>query len=287
MEPNLSQRTLGMLREILEGMQSEDVITPYENRKFWKDALFDFGFSKTIIDTASKYNFSWSDIIPDLYVGNFGDHNSYFSDVIPAYFCEQALKKLLAFALYCNRDTPQAEELLRSLESDGFDLKAGSQADSSVPAELAQIPSKIRLISDVQQKVDACESVSVLYMDLDGFKAVNDTMGHAEGDECLIRIARTMGAAILGKGKLYRPGGDEFVVVLPNFKREEAASTAERIRAAIDDENPGGTLKVTVSIGVANSELPSATTAEALIMLADKAMYEAKKTKNRVAVATD
>jgi len=95
MQPNLSQQTLGILREILEGMQPEEVLTPYENRKFWRDALFDFGFSKTIIDIASAYNFSWSNIIPDLYVGKFSDHNSYFSNAVPADLCEQVLKKPL------------------------------------------------------------------------------------------------------------------------------------------------------------------------------------------------
>lgn len=287
MKPDLSQRTLGILREILEGMQPEDIITPYENRKFWKDALFDFGFAKAIIDMASTYDFHWSDIIPDLYVGKFGDKNSHFSNVLPPHFCEQTLKQLLAFALHCNRGTPQAEELLRSLAADGFELEARSGLDSSVPAELAQIPGKSALVSDLQQKLDARELAAVLFMDLDGFKEVNDTTNHAEGDKCLIRVARTMSAAILGKGKLYRPGGDEFVAVLPNFSREEAASTAERIRAAIDSDNPGGAVKVTVSIGVASSESTGATDAEALITLADEAMYKAKETKNRVVVATE
>jgi diguanylate cyclase (GGDEF)-like protein len=284
METNLSQRSLGILREILEGMQPEEVITPYESRKFWKDALFDFGFSKIVIDTASTYSFSWSDIIPDLYEGRFGDHNSQFGTTFPPYVSEQTLKKLLAFALHCSRETPQAEELIRSLASDGFDLKASSQADSTVPAELAQLPGKSRLVADVQQRLSASELTAALYIDLDGFKGVNDTKGHGEGDKCLIRVARKMSEAILGKGKLYRPGGDEFVVVLSNFNTTEAASTAERIRAVIDHDNPGGNLKVTVSIGVASSESDGATDAEALLTLADKAMYVAKKTKNQVAV---
>ena len=76
--------------------------------------------------------------------------------------------------------------------------------------------------------------MAILYLDLDGFKEVNDTLGHAAGNECLIQVARTMASAVLNKGKLYRPGGDEFVVLLPNFSSEEAASTAERIRATID-----------------------------------------------------
>ncbi len=286
MEPELPQPTLGLLRRILEEMQPEDILYQFENKKFWKDALFDFGFPTLLIDIAATYNFRWGDIIPDLFVGKFGRKNEYFSNSLPPYFCERTLKQLLAFALHCNKGTPIANELLESLALDGFDPKASPGVDSSVPAELAQIPRKNVLVSDVQQKLDARELVAVLYMDLDGFKAINDTMNHAEGDRCLIRIACAIGAAILGKGKLYRPGGDEFVAVLPNFNREEAASTAERIRAAIDVDNPGGTLKVTVSIGVADSESPKATDAQALITLADETMYVAKKTKNQVVVAT-
>jgi diguanylate cyclase (GGDEF)-like protein len=279
--PNLSQRSLGLLRRILEEMEPDDIYSVFDRKKFWKDTLFDAGFATRFIDVASTYNFRWSNIIPDLFVGEFADKNSRIpadSDV-----CEQALKALLEFAIDTNGDTPLGDELRASVISDGFDLKAGSGVDSSIPAELAQLPGKKNLVSDLQRKLDARELVSVLYMDLDGFKAVNDTSGHTEGDKCLIRIARIINETILGKGKLYRPGGDEFVALLPNFNCGEALGTAERIRAAIDADNPGGSLKVTVSIGVASSE-SAFSNGEDLIGLADKAMYAAKKAKNCVAV---
>jgi diguanylate cyclase (GGDEF)-like protein len=203
---------------------------------------------------------------------------------LPPYFCERTLKQLLAFGLHANEDMPLGDELRASLISDGFNMSPGPEVDSSIPAELAQLPGKKNLVSDLQRKLDADELVSVLYMDMDGFKPVNDTMGHTEGDNCLIRIAGVMTKTILGKGKLYRPGGDELVAVLPNFNQGEAVSTAERIRAAIDGDNPGGTLKVTVSIGVVSSEF-GVSTAEDLIEVADKAMYAAKRAKNSVAVA--
>jgi diguanylate cyclase (GGDEF)-like protein len=286
MEPELSQPTLGLLRRILEEMQPEDIYSQFENKKFWKDALFDFAFPPAVIEIAASYNFRWGDIISDLFVGKFGEQNSHFSNSLPPHFCERTLKQLLAFALHSNKGTPMADELLRALASDGFDLKASPGVDSSVPEELAQLPGKTALVADVQHKLEEGELVALLYMDLDGFKAVNDTLNHAEGDKCLVRIAQTMSAAILGKGKLYRPGGDEFVVVLPNFNREEAASTAERIRAAIDADNRGGALKVTVSIGVVDSNSVRATDLQSLITLADEAMYAAKKTRNQVVVVS-
>jgi diguanylate cyclase (GGDEF)-like protein len=162
---------------------------------------------------------------------------------------------------------------------------APAHVDVSVPEEPEELPGKKLLLGDLQQRLDVRGLVSVLFIDLDGFKGVNDTLGHAEGDKCLIRTLRLISNVVVGKGKLYRPGGDEFVVLLPNFSREEAKGTAERIRASIDGDNPGGTLKVTVSIGVASSQ--SVRTAEDLIDRADQAMYSSKKTKNCVSVFSE
>jgi len=284
MERELSEPTLAILRAALEQMEPDSLHSTYEASKFWRDELFDAGFDPTFVDIATSYHFLWSKIIPDLVAGRFGGQNSYCSNALPQHESEEALMALSAFALDAHRNTPIGELLRRALVSDGFDLTPASEVDSSVPAELAQIPGEKALASDIQQKLDKKELVSVLYIDLDRFKSVNDKLGHAEGDKCLIRVASRMTETILGKGKLYRPHGDEFVIVLPNFTKEEAASTAERIRSAVDADNPGGTLKVTVSIGVVSSE-SGQTDAEALIDAADKVMYVAKKTKNCVAVA--
>jgi len=162
---------------------------------------------------------------------------------------------------------------------------APAHVDLSVPEEPEELPGKKPLLVDLQQRLDVRGLVSVLFIDLDGFKGVNDTLGHAEGDKCLIRTLRLISNVIVGKGKLYRPGGDEFVALLPNFSQEEAKGTAERVRASIDGDNPGGTLKVTVSIGVASSQ--SVRTAEDLIDRADQAMYSSKKTKNCVSVFSE
>ena len=94
----------------------------------------------------------------------------------------------------------------------------------------------------------------------------------------------TIGAAIQGKGKLYRYGGDEFCVLLRNYSTAEGHMTAERIRAAIDAKPPvRGSVKVTTSIGVASSEMQGLEDPQKLVDSADKAMYVAKgTTKNRV-----
>lgn len=282
--PEISQKTLGLLRTILDEMRPDELITEYEVRSFWKDALFDAGFPLAAIDVASSYAFRWGQIIPDLYAGKFGATNSHFSRGLPRSACDETIKNLLAFAIHHNQGKTRTTQLVQSLTADGLVVDSSKEADDSLPAELAKIPGKPLLISDLQRRLAGLGVTGVLFIDLDGFKSVNDTMGHPEGDKCLIRIARTISESILGKGKLYRPGGDEFVVLLPNFNADEAASTAGRIRLAIDRENLGGAVKVTASIGVVSSESMEATDADSLFDLADKAMYEAKKTKNRVVV---
>ncbi|HSY58961.1 MAG TPA: GGDEF domain-containing protein [Terriglobales bacterium] len=290
MESKLSQPTLGLLRKLLDGMQPGDIITPNGRRTFWKNELFDFGFPPAVIDVAITYQFRWDDIIPDLFLGKFGRQNENFSSALPQYVCEQTLNRLFALALDRSRGTAAASKFRESLGRDGFDLKSGvesavpAEVDASTPSELAQIPIKPLLLSDLTRRLDAHELIAVVFADLDGFKQVNDTLGHDEGDNCLKRIVEIIGAVIAGKGRLYRPGGDEFVVVFPNFSRHEAAATAERIRAAIDKENPGGEIKVTASIGVTDSGSEAATDATALFKIADAAMYMAKEKKNCVVV---
>lgn len=157
-----------------------------------------------------------------------------------------------------------------------------------VPAVLAKLPDKEALIADLQNLLQADHIVSLLYIDLDNFKAVNDTLGHSEGDRCLERVVEVIGKAIVKKGKVYRGGrGDEFVVLLSNFIAPEAVATAERMRTEIDANNPGASVRVTASVGVASSQSPTHTTPEALLEAADGAMYASKEAgKNRVSLAT-
>jgi hypothetical protein len=137
-----SQPTLGLLRRILEGMQPDDAIIPYEIRRFWKDKLFDFGFPPRVIDIAATYDFRWGDIIPDLFLGKFGPQNQHFSDALSASSCEHTLRQLLALALRQGHDQTSINRLRESLRRDGFDLSATpSGVDSSGPSEPAQIPS--------------------------------------------------------------------------------------------------------------------------------------------------
>jgi diguanylate cyclase (GGDEF)-like protein len=130
---------------------------------------------------------------------------------------------------------------------------------------------------------------ALLAIDLDGFKAINDSHGHAAGDDCL-RHFTTMAQSLLRPGDLLaRTGGDEFCVVLPGTGLHDAASIAARILEAcrLDAEACGaGELPIAASIGVAQWEPHIACHPEQLIAAADRALYTAKHGgKNRHALS--
>src|SRR6267154_1467899 len=138
MAAELSQPTLGLLRRILEEMPPADLADSEEGSRFWKDNLFDFGFAPAIIDIASSYDFQWGEILPDLFVGHFGRQNSHFSNALSPFFCEQTLKRLLAFGLYYSRDLRLGDELRASLAKDGFDLTGQGNKELGVPDEVKE-----------------------------------------------------------------------------------------------------------------------------------------------------
>ena len=128
--------------------------------------------------------------------------------------------------------------------------------------------------------------LSLLISDIDRFKRINDTHGHAAGDEVLREFARRLRKNVRGIDLACRYGGEEFVVVMPDTEQAVAERVAERIRQEIEmlpfGSEGAAALDVTVSIGVASIS-PAADTLEALLKRADGALYEAKKSgRNRV-----
>ncbi|MDF1667733.1 MAG: GGDEF domain-containing protein [Planctomycetota bacterium] len=123
--------------------------------------------------------------------------------------------------------------------------------------------------------------LSVLMIDADNFKEVNDQYGHLEGDRVLQVIAKTLLTESRDLDTVGRFGGEEFVVLLPHTGLETALHLSERLCTAIEDKGEE-IYQRTVSIGVANCPF-NALTAEALLKKADEAMYEAKLAgKNQV-----
>lgn len=126
---------------------------------------------------------------------------------------------------------------------------------------------------------------SILIIDVDHFKAINDTYGHLAGDEVLRRLARTVSSSVRPADVCCRYGGEEFVVLLRDARSSKAYQIAERIRLQTEGEDHLTEEPLTVSIGVA--EFPAqAESADKLFELADKALYQAKETgRNRTVLA--
>lgn len=132
-------------------------------------------------------------------------------------------------------------------------------------------------------------SVSVVFMDLDGFKLVNDAYGHRAGSVTLTEVAEVIAMSVRESDFVARYGGDEFVLMLPETPARSALQMAERVRTQIAAHRfTGGVsadIYLTASFGVASFP-EHATEAEKLIELSDAAMYEAKqRKKNNVRLA--
>jgi diguanylate cyclase (GGDEF)-like protein len=153
-------------------------------------------------------------------------------------------------------------------------LNRNSLADRTV--ELAQLSQR------------SGQPVGLIVADLDHFKAVNDSYGHAAGDAVLTDVAYRLRKYLRAFDLAYRIGGEEFLVLLPGADLAGAAAMAERLREGISAETVGPALRVTMSFGVAASAEGSAFEYEGVCARADKALYRAKRGgRDRVCTAAD
>lgn len=132
-------------------------------------------------------------------------------------------------------------------------------------------------------------ALAVLMIDIDRFKRLNDSLGHASGDVCLRQVAAALGRALARpEDLLARYGGEEFIVLLHDTDSDGALVVAERLRQAVERlmiAHPEGLQgRVTISVGCAAATLPHGAEAHGLIEAADRALYQAKSAgRNRVA----
>ncbi|MCB9144550.1 MAG: diguanylate cyclase [Anaerolineales bacterium] len=125
------------------------------------------------------------------------------------------------------------------------------------------------------------KNFSLLMLDLDHFKSINDGFGHARGDEALKEFAQRTQSALREEDLLFRYGGDEFCVLLPEIDAEQATSIAQRILNAVRETPLPGTppLTLTLSIGAASfsADMEEPATMEDLLKVADRRAYQAKR----------
>ncbi len=130
---------------------------------------------------------------------------------------------------------------------------------------------------------------SILMIDIDFFKKVNDTLGHIGGDQVLHTFAQRLRTLLRASDVVGRVGGDEFIVMLPDTPLENARQLAERLREQVAEKpietEDYGSFNITISIGVSECSVKTAKTLEPAISLADKGLYQAKdQGRNRVRI---
>jgi diguanylate cyclase len=154
--------------------------------------------------------------------------------------------------------------------------------------ELTGLANRRALLARAQSIVGAATTsrpAALLLLDLDGFKEVNDSLGHPAGDDLLRQVGPRLRAALRTDDVLARLGGDEFAVLVPDTSLDEAQALAHRLRELVLEPFTveGTRLHVGVSIGVATSPVP-ATSVPELLRCADVAMYTAKSAREGVHV---
>jgi two-component system, cell cycle response regulator len=127
--------------------------------------------------------------------------------------------------------------------------------------------------------------LTLLLLDIDDFKVFNDTYGHIEGDQVLVRLGRVIKGCLRKEDSAYRYGGEEFTIILPMTTQEEGVVTAQRIRSELKKENfspiPDKRIALTVSIGLAQYKKNE--NIKAFVNRVDHFMYHGKKNgKDRV-----
>ena len=175
-------------------------------------------------------------------------------------------------------------------------VKERSEAASKAAANtdpLTGVANRGGFMLRAERVVERCRfdgaPVSVMMFDLDRFKGINDTHGHAAGDAVLLRFCEVAAAALRANDVLGRIGGEEFAVALPGSGIEAAFVRAERIRVAfaetcrfVDDRQVGATVSGGVATGAARESV------EALLAAADAALYIAKvEGRNRIKRSDD
>jgi diguanylate cyclase (GGDEF)-like protein len=175
--------------------------------------------------------------------------------------------------------TPLAEALAGQAAQALTSLRLQQRLEyAAMHDETTGLPNRRRLEGGIAA-LDQGENLAVLFIDLDGFKSVNDYLGHQQGDDVLREAARRLRSTVREEDVVIRYGGDEFVVVYEVRNDTPVRDLADRIRDALQSPYPGipAALSISASIGVATSLFErDFGSIDRIIRMADQAMYEAK-----------
>lgn len=192
--------------------------------------------------------------------------------ILPSY------QEVISETQQLERQVNEAINEVQSLEKALQEARSLAKLD-----ELTQLPNRRRYNEVMQQALEQAHSqkkpLSLIVLDLDYFKVINDDFGHLVGDSVLRYLARLLQTETKGKDLVARIGGEEFAILLEDTHFEDSFKIAEKIRAKIDKsrltvKNQKKPLRITASFGIAS--LDKTDTPETLFERADKALYKAK-----------
>ena len=177
-------------------------------------------------------------------------------------------------------DRKRVEEELR---------KRSRYRELSIVDDLTQLYNPRHFYAQLKNEIDRAnryeQPLTLLLLDLDDFKQFNDTYGHIEGDQVLLRLGQVVKRCLRQTDSAYRYGGEEFTIILPMTTSADGITIAERIRTEFEKETfspvPGQGVHVTVSIGL--TQYKPQEDMKVFVQRADQLMYQAKRNgKNRV-----
>ena len=201
------------------------------------------------------------------------------------------LGTVLVVSLYWNRYLTQANRKIRETLNDLHDAKAQLEDQNkmfkrqSITDSLTGIYNRLKLDEDLSYAIKRAKRTkiefSIILLDIDYFKRVNDCFGHLVGDELLKELSALLMDSIRESDIVGRWGGEEFLIICPDTDLEGCESLAEHIRSRISEREFAEKIALTASFGVAVQQ--SDETAESLLARVDNALYRAKKYgRNRV-----
>ena len=164
------------------------------------------------------------------------------------------------------------ERLVRDLEAANELLEHRAHSDA-----LTGLANRAGLWSELERRLSDPEETTVLFIDLDGFKPINDQFGHTAGDEVLRIVADRLSSIVRSGDIVARMGGDEFVVIANGFEDSDAETFGDRVRQVIEQPMVvhGNTLSISAAIGVATHQPEN--TMQTTLAEADKLMYAMKR----------
>ncbi len=181
--------------------------------------------------------------------------------------------------------------LLQSFRSGATTEVLARASHEATHDPLTDLPNRNALFEELERSLEKAQKndsvVGVLFLDLDRFKVINDSMGHEAGDEVLRIVAERLTSAVRGSDLVARFGGDEFVIVVRDLLNDKSVlAVAEQILKAFEKKVSlfGGSQRISTSIGVAIARPDENRRSEDLVRDADAAMYKAKRSRSGYAL---